>query len=300
MNNIIILVGPPGSGKSTLAASYETEGYIRVSQDRDGKNGHLRVFQDALDSNKDIVVDRMGFSKAQRDRYLLSAKKKGYSTQIIVLHESYKTCLERCLVRQNHETIKNETNARTALNLFFTKYERPDSSEADLVMRLWPQGYKPSAIICDLDGTLCDVTHRRHFVRREPGIKKDWQGFFKGMVDDVPNKWCSDILFGLSWEHIIVYCSGRPDSWRKQTVEWLKKHQFDNINDKYSPGDGDFHLYMRPRQDSRDDYIVKEIILDFEILTRFTPFFMLDDRKQVVDMWRARGYICLQCDVGNF
>lgn len=57
---------------------------------------------------------------------------------------------------------------------------------------------------------------------------------------------------------------------------------------------------MRPRNDYRRDDIVKEIILDFEILTRYTPIFMIDDRTQVVEMWRRRGFVCLQCAKGNF
>ena len=57
---------------------------------------------------------------------------------------------------------------------------------------------------------------------------------------------------------------------------------------------------MRQRDDFRPDNIVKEMILDFEILTRYTPYFMIDDRKQVVDMWRKRGYTCLACAEGDF
>jgi len=28
--------------------------------------------------------------------------------------------------------------------------------------------------------------------------------------------------------------------------------------------------------------------------------FVVDDRQQVVDMWRRNGITCLQCDVGDF
>lgn len=297
MKKFVMLVGPPGSGKSTLSKQYIDEGFTYVNQDLQGKE-HLEVFVAAVTLGENIVVDRMNFSKGQRDRYLSVAKKEGYETGIIVLHQPYAVCFDRCMNRKDHLTIKDEKAARSALNTFFTKYERVSDDEANKVVRIWPDGAKPLAIICDLDGTLCDVTHRRHFVRKPEGERKDWHGFFLGMVDDTPNQWCADLLVAMSLSHHIVYCSGRPDSWRKETVAWLKKwnlFEFENGGPNY-----DFHLYMRPRSDSRQDNIVKEILLDFEILTRFTPYFMIDDRKQVVDMWRSRGYTCLQCDEGAF
>lgn len=294
-----MLAGPPGSGKSTYARSliYDDGDHglatIYVNQDSQSKK-HLDIFQEAIDSEKDIVLDRMNFSKGQRARYLDVARSRGYVIKIIVFHENYNTCLERCRNRfGKHETINDEQSARGALNTFFTKYERPTQDEADKIEFQYPEGDKPSAIVIDLDGTLCDVAHRRHFVRREG--KKDWSGFFKGMVDDVPNKWCADIVKSMSNEHTIVYCSGRPDNWRPHTVEWLKKYDLCDVN-----GSDDFHLYMRSRNDSRDDRIIKEMLLDFEILTRFKPYFTIDDRKRVVDMWRSRGYTCLHCDEGEF
>jgi len=87
----------------------------------------------------------------------------------------------------------------------------------------------------------------------------------------------------------IVFCSGRPEDYRELTKTWLKETGL-----HYSA------LYMRSAKDSRQDDIVKEILLDFEILTRFKPYFILDDRDQVVRMWRKRGFTCLQCAEGNF
>lgn len=294
MKLLRLLVGPPGSGKSTYARSMiENDGdlgaaTVYVNQDSQDKD-HIRIFNEAITNNKDIIVDRMGFSKGQRARYLDIAKANGYKTKIIVLHESYETCLKRCVDRKDHPTIKDEETAKKALHFFFTKYERVEDSEADEVIRIWPEGEKPLAVICDLDGTLCDTNWRQHFVRREG--KKDWASFFAGIPHDKPNKWCLDIIEKFSKDQFIniVYCSGRGQEYEEQTREWLHRNS--------APAG---HLFMRQKRDSRKDSIAKEIILDFEILTRFTPYFAIDDRLQVTQMWRKRGITCLQCEDGNF
>ena len=167
----------------------------------------------------------MGFTLQQRSRYLAPAKQNGYSTAIKVLHESYETCLTRCLAREGHETIKDIDAAKGALNMFFSKYERVEDNEADMVERYWPQTLKPMAIICDLDGTLCKIDHRLHFVQRPnaDGIKKDWMGFFKAMKDDEVNVWCNELLKRFGNNYKIVLCSGRPDSFRRETKSWLSR-----------------------------------------------------------------------------
>lgn len=289
---IIILVGSPGSGKSTVSNTY---GHIRINQDEQGKDGHLTVFKTALEGHHDILIDRMNFSKEQRERYLKPAREAGYKTKIIVLHENYDTCLERMKKRENHPTIKDEATAKKVLNFFFSKYERVEDSEADEIKRIWPEGNKPLAIICDLDGTLCNIEHRLKFVHPESGQKKNWMAFQENLVNDTINDWCAEIITHLGYDcdgdpiNKIVLCSGRTNNYRTLTKNWLKENNMQYNN-----------LFMRYNGDYRQDYIAKEILLDFEILTRYTPYFFIDDRQQVVDLWRKRGYVCLQCAPGNF
>lgn len=285
MAKIIILVGPSGAGKTTLAKQLELEGYVRVSQDDQSKEGHLKAFNQALLEKKNIVVDRLNFNKQQRDRYLAPAREAGYESEIIILHVPFEVCFKRCLDRVGHPTITTEQNARSALNMFFSKHERVDDSEADKVTRLGWDKVQPCVII-DIDGTLADVDHRLHFMK---GERKNWPGFFKEMVNDTLNKWCNMIIKKFKKDHIIVLASGRPDNYKKETLTWLEKNEV-----AY-----DF-LFMRPRNDSRDDTIVKQIILDFEIKTRFKVLFAVDDRPSVCRMWRKNDIICLQCQDKEF
>ena len=106
---LIVLVGPCGSGKTTYAKTLQDFTY--VNQDEQSKQ-HLDVFAAAIQDKKDVIVDRMGFNKEQRKRYLEpKAKAAGYETEIIVFHESYKTCLERCEARKDHLTVKDKATA---------------------------------------------------------------------------------------------------------------------------------------------------------------------------------------------
>jgi predicted kinase len=284
---IILLVGPPGSGKSTLAKSYIDMGYIYINQDLQGVD-HFHHFDMAILNSDNIIIDRMNFNKEQRNRYLNIAKDNNYKTEIIVLHESRKTCLERCLNRKDHPTIKDEKSARSALQTFFNKYERVEDNEVDKVTRIWPEGFKEMAIWIDMDNTLSDASHREHHLQ---GEKKNWKAFFGDMDKDPVNLWCKQIIVGMFDDVNVLICSARPDNYRKQTEEWL------NNNDvPYK------ELIMRSRGDFRKDSIVKEILFEFEIKTKYNLLFSIDDRKQVIDQIRKHGVVVLDCagEKGHF
>lgn len=148
----------------------------------------------------------------------------------------------------------------------------------------------PECIIFDIDGTLANCDHRIHWVRSKP---KNWPAFSRAMKDDTPN-W--DIIWLLQsvWMAgaTILIASGRSEDDRAVTEKWL--NEVAKIPDKYTK------LYMRASKDYRSDDIVKSEILDQMRTDGYNPTMAIDDRQQVVDMWRRRGLRCLQVAPGDF
>ena len=146
-------------------------------------------------------------------------------------------------------------------------------------------------IICDIDGTIANCEHRKHYVTERP---KNHEAFYAGVKDDTPI-WSViglvQTLLAYEGRQIeLVFVTGRPERCRTDTVEWLKDvHLYPN----------DYTLLMRKDKDYRQDYIVKQEILDTHI-DKSRVWLVLDDRKQVVDMWRRNGLTCLQVADGDF
>ena len=143
-------------------------------------------------------------------------------------------------------------------------------------------------VLFDMDGTLADIRHRRTFLDQSTA---DWKAFNAAMGDDTPNVPIVSLYTSLwdsgSYELIIV--TGRNERYRKLTEQWLSWNEIPFGR-----------MLMRADDDSRADHIIKEEILDQLLGEGKTILFTVDDRQQVVDMWRRRGITCLQCDVGDF
>ena len=162
-----------------------------------------------------------------------------------------------------------------------------------------------TTIICDLDGTIANLQHRLHFIKNPDGSKKsykdsDWDSFHKACVDDEPYEDVIEILHSLvrghgngcnvcgAVEREVYFFSGRNESVRKETIEWLEK----NVSIPVEDGS----LYMRSEGDRRPDTTVKyEMMYELKIMPE-DVLCILDDRQSVVDMWRENGFRVMQID----
>jgi uncharacterized HAD superfamily protein len=135
---------------------------------------------------------------------------------------------------------------------------------------------KRNAFCFDLDGTLCDVRHRRQYVATKP---RNWDAWNKGLINDVPNVAVQKVFQALrnDQEVDLIIVSGRSDDYKEQTVKWLSDHEifYDQI-------------FMRKYKDHRDDAVVKGEIAD-EIEKTHNILGVFDDRQRVVNAWLERG-----------
>jgi len=149
-----------------------------------------------------------------------------------------------------------------------------------------------NAVLCDIDGTVADCSHRLHWIKNKP---KNWMAFYAGIPNDQPIQPTIDVVWLIMKKNFyqprVVFCSGRPAEYHDVTRQWFEK---------YMPWANKCPLYMRPTKDSRQDYIVKEELLAKIREDGYNPVLAFDDRQQVVDMWRRNGLTCFQVAEGNF
>lgn len=278
-----MMKGLPGSGKSTKAKEIiEASGNtVRVNRDLIRKMLHFgkwsgwnedtvveteqAIARQLLHDEQNVIVDDCNLNPKNEQMWKELARLEEAKFEINHIDTSWVDCVSRDEVRQ--ESVGAHVIKGMALQ--YGLVNPP----------------KVGWILCDLDGTLCNLDHRLHFVKQE---KKDWSGFFEGIPNDAVYAETRDKLLDYqNLGHKIIYVSARPDNYRKETEEWLKRNGCD-IH---------FTLLMRSAQDSRKDVDVKRDILNKYFKDRTTIHAILDDRPSVIRMWREEGLNVI--DVGK-
>jgi predicted kinase len=291
MSKLIMLRGLPGSGKSTWAKQMLKDNpgqYKRVNRDEIRAmvdNGHwsqtnerfIRTVRDliiieALAAEQNVIIDDTNLDPSLEPEFRRITESFHPEFEVVDLTEVDKDlCIKRDLMRQNSVGSK-------VINRMYNQYivhkETLEHIEGAL-----------SAIICDIDGTLAHMKDRGPF---------DWSK----VGNDTPDHKIIEILHtyqAMSEVNLcctqtkIILFSGRDGSCREETEKWLK----DNLVD-YD------ELYMRTADDVRKDSIIKRELFDTYIKGKYNVTFVLDDRDQVVQMWRNMGLTCLQVAEGDF
>lgn len=292
MLKVILTKGLPASGKSTWAKemldkhpnAYKRinkddlrdmldDGYFSKGNEKFVLNARDMLIIEALKAGKHVIIDDTNLAEKHLRR--IKELVKGVDREVMVEVKEFDTPLSECIERDSKRD--NPVGAHIIKKMH-------DQFQKRQLFRLVQDPNLPKAIICDLDGTLA---------------------LFEGDVPDECKRnpydasTCENDMVRPSVETVVrlfkdkgykvIFLSGRKGSFRPQTEAWLEKYEI--------PYD---HLWMRDAADSRPDYQVKSDLYYKFISGRFYVEFVLDDRDQVVDLWRSIGLDCFQVNYGSF
>jgi len=145
-------------------------------------------------------------------------------------------------------------------------------------------------IVVDLDGTLCDCSHRVHWAQA-----KQWDEFHAGIPEDKPYDDVVALVSLASQNYEVLVCTGRNEAHRKATIDWLRHHGLEEVVTD---------VLMRPDNDRSPDHELK-IRLVCEYFGGMdnalkSVLLVLDDRDKVVEAWRDAGFKCWQVQQGSY
>ena len=147
---------------------------------------------------------------------------------------------------------------------------------------------KLNTIICDIDGTLMDISIRVANKKPFVTVAEDLEYY----DTDTPKKPVVEVIKAfMDKGYFIQFMSGRTEIGREVTMNQIENA----LGIRYST----YSLLMRADGDYRPDSEVKSNMLDF-IAPHTDVLFVLDDRDSVVKFWRSKGLTCFQVAEGNF
>lgn len=145
--------------------------------------------------------------------------------------------------------------------------------------------------VFDLDGTLADCQHRLKYIDKSlPKKDRDYAKFYEECINDTPIWPVINLLNDLELSNNIIIVTARSDECRELTLQWLEAHciEWNRL------------IFAREEGDYREDSILKQKVLDQLRADGVEISMVFDDRKRVVDMWRANGVSCAQVAEGDF
>jgi predicted kinase len=306
---LILTRGYPGSGKTTYAQKWVAEDEAnrrRVNRD-DIRHMLFGRYADVdemavtkaqralvetfLRQRKDVIIDDTNLKLRDLKQWVQVGHRHAHQAEIVDIETDYITAVERDLERgrrgERHVGLEVIQKFAKRYPMPWPKIDLPEVKEPDFrtysydpFRRLGP------AIIVDLDGTLA-----LHNGRSPYDYTKVSTDVLNETVDGVISLLSQGESFDYESTHSVIFLSGRPDSCREDTVAWIKANG-------WHPNS--YKLFMRKAGDDRADYVVKYEIFDREIRDNYDVRLVLDDRDQVVDMWRGIGLQCWQVNRGDF
>lgn len=300
MKKIILTVGCPGSGKSTWAREFiaKNPGFYNINRDdyRQSIMAHEERDEYKYTKKKEGIVTGMQFDTAKSILY------GGDSVKGVIISDTnlnperrlaWETFAKEYGWKVEHkvfdvpwtELVKRNSKRGTkavSIDVLRSMYKSMREYLGLPVYKGTPG--KPKAAIFDLDGTLAIHTSRGPYELDK-------------LSTDTPNEMVVQYLKMLHHSgYEIITVSGRESGTENaklkyyvMTREWLLQN------------DIPFNLHIQRKQgDTRKDDVVKEEIFWKHIAPNYDVKLAVDDRNQVVEMWRRIGVECWQVNHGDF
>lgn len=289
---LIMTKGLPGSGKTHFAKEYLEANPNTVLVCKDDLRAML--FNSAWTGNREKFILKA------RDFIVSSALESGRS---VIVHDTNFHPKHEARLKELAKQYKAELEVRDLTHVpveqcIHNDLHREDSVGEKVIREMYRDWIKPmppiieydsklpEAIICDVDGTLA--------------LFGDANPYERDFSKDKLNQPIYNILsaFGAAcddgWGDVTrIIVSGRKDKFREETESWLK-----------SKGIVYDYLFMRKAAPEGEkepkDTVVKKEIYEQEVKGKYNVLFVLDDRNQVVELWRSLGLTCLQVAEGDF
>jgi predicted kinase len=298
MTTLTITRGLPGSGKTTLARGWvadDPETRTRVNRDDlrmtvYGVHTGLSYAQEQtittaqhaavralLVNGRDVIVDDTNLRLRNARAWADLAVEVGADLHVWDIETAPDECVRRDAARDRvvGPAVIHGMAARF-------RFPLPPVLPSERSAATPPRTYEanlslPSAWLVDIDGTLAHMGDRSPYDTTR-------------VIEDASDPTVVDLVGALRADgHAIVVMSGRDDECRADTEKWLDVHlgYYDA-------------LHMRTHLDRRADYLVKADLFDANVRDQWSVIGVLDDRAQVVKMWRSMGLTCLQVADGDF
>lgn len=292
MKKVIILSGLPGSGKSTWAKAYcnKNKDWVRVNRDdlRNMRGQYWLPKQEdlitawerscvcySLIQGYNVIIDATNLNKKYLNNLKENIKEEfndvWFETKFFDV--SPEECMKRDLQRENSvgdKIIWDMCNKYLKL-----KIKETQKTKQDINLK--------HVILVDLDGTIAIKGNRSPY----DGTKVD-QDTPNVPIVNIVKKYLNDPKIG------VIFFTAREGTkiCKTLTDKWLE-----NIFGKEIC----YTLYMRKEGDHRKDSIIKKELYEKHIKDKYYVEFILDDRDQVINMWRNElGLTCLQVNYGDF
>jgi predicted kinase len=297
MPTLTITRGLPGSGKTTWAK--RQGGHVRVNRDdlrRMLHGGPLHTgwaeqqvtqaqraqVEALLRAGVNVICDDTNL-RGRTVRDLVELARAAGAT--VVVQDFTGVPVEECIARDAGRPDGERVGADVIRDMWqrYLAGRRlplpvPDPDPGAAPKHYEPPPGRPEAFLVDIDGTVAVMDGRSPYDESR-------------VHEDRPNEPVIRVVRALhAAGYRIVFCSGRTDACREDTAAWLVDH----VGVPYDA------LHMRKAGDQRKDSVVKAEIFDNHIRHEYRVVGVLDDRMQVVRMWRGLGLTVLQVAEGDF